>query len=167
MTGYYGYSKSNNAIQAEQNGLRTASNLAKYLSKKYKKYKGCTAKDISDNIHPEEWHHSSSWFNKVNYYDILSLRFAFVRRNIQKSIQKRENAKTVIYKKCVVKWLEWQGTREHPKKVKKEDNNCTVEFYGKSTYKITFCDGNSIVKRKGTNGLFIYRNRNGEREYIS
>ena len=39
MAGYCGYSKSNNAIDAENRGLKTASSLAKYLSKKYRNYR--------------------------------------------------------------------------------------------------------------------------------
>jgi len=155
MSGYYGYSKSNNAITAEDSGLRTASKLAKYLSKNYKKYKYCTAKDISDTMPPEEWHHTSSWYNETNYYNIIDLIKLKIRIDLQKSIQKRLSCNSETYYNCVVSWWDWYGTRKRPKKIEQEEKNCTVIFNGKSTYKIIFKDKKTMIKRKGTKGLLI------------
>ena len=39
---------------------------------------------------------------------------------------------------------------------KKKENNCIVEFNGKNTYRIVFSNKTEMIKRKGTNGLYIY-----------
>ena len=166
MSGYCEYSKSNNAILAEQEGLKTASKLAKYLSKKFKKYRNCSAKDIKKILRPEEWHHTSSWYNETNYYSIIDLGELITRIYLQEQIQKRTNSKPVKYENYIVEWLEWYGNRNRPKKIRRKEYNCTIEFNGKSTYKIIFSDGKSIIKRKETRGLNIYKNKNGRKHYI-
>jgi hypothetical protein len=59
--GYNGYSKSNRAIQAEREGKYPASVLAKKL--------GIKTSAIRMFLCPCEWHHTSKFYNKVNYYD--------------------------------------------------------------------------------------------------
>lgn len=65
MAGYNGYSKSNNAVAAEEEGLFPATIAAKKL--------GVSAAAIKEILHPCEWHHTSSWFNRTNYYNISDL----------------------------------------------------------------------------------------------
>lgn len=36
--------------------------------------KGCTAKDVAAVVPACEWHHSSKFFNRVNYYSVDDLR---------------------------------------------------------------------------------------------
>lgn len=68
MAGYaHDYSKSNNAINAEECGLMTATTIAAHL--RDQGYKGVTAKAIHELVPAEEWHHSSKMYNRVNYYD--------------------------------------------------------------------------------------------------
>ena len=62
MAGYSGHSKSNNAIDAERQGLMTASAAAKALK--------VSAAAVKDVLTPSEWHHTSKCFNKTSYYDI-------------------------------------------------------------------------------------------------
>lgn len=69
MAGYNGYSKSNNAVDAEAEGrypITHAMQIVRALT-------GCTAKaakaallEYGDN---DEWHHSSKKYNRVAYYD--------------------------------------------------------------------------------------------------
>ena len=61
MAGYDGYSKSNNAVNAEMNGYMTLTAFAKLLKVKTAQIKGI--------IEPDEWHHTSKMYNKTNYYD--------------------------------------------------------------------------------------------------
>ena len=61
MAGYCGYSKSNNAIEAERNNKFPASRLAKLLGVKTKALRAVLA--------PCEYHHTSKFFNATNYYD--------------------------------------------------------------------------------------------------
>ena len=61
MAGYDGYSKSNNAFKAEEDGFMTLTNLAKLLK--------CKSNQIKGVLEPDEWHHTSKFYNKTNYYD--------------------------------------------------------------------------------------------------
>ena len=58
---YNGYSKSNRAIQAENEGKFPASVLAKKLKVKTDAIRGL--------MEPCEWHHTSKFYNITNYYD--------------------------------------------------------------------------------------------------
>jgi len=61
MAGYYGYSKSNNAVDAEKSKRFPASVLARKLR--------VTTAAIKSLLDPCEWHHTSGWFNETDYYD--------------------------------------------------------------------------------------------------
>lgn len=63
--GYSGYSKSNNAIEAESEGRYPASVAAKKL--------GVKTGAIKLYIDTDEWHHTSSMYNRTPYYDIRYL----------------------------------------------------------------------------------------------
>ena len=54
--------KSNNAVQAEAMGMRTASSLAKILKKKVQAY------EVEIGFEPVAWHHTSGRFNETNYF---------------------------------------------------------------------------------------------------
>lgn len=72
MAGYDGYSRSNNAIIAEEEGKYPASKFASIV-KKHKKYKGCTASDVSAVLLIDEWHHTSCRYNRTNFYTLTDL----------------------------------------------------------------------------------------------
>jgi hypothetical protein len=63
MAGYYHYSKSNNAVIAERNGIYPATKAAKIYGFK-------SGKDVRSLIISNEWHHSSKRYNTVDYYDV-------------------------------------------------------------------------------------------------
>jgi len=62
MAGYYGYSKSNNAISAEQEGKFPRSKVAKKL--------GIPSAWILENVKTNEYHHTSCKYNTTYYYDL-------------------------------------------------------------------------------------------------
>ncbi len=64
--GYKGYSMSLRAVEAYENGLVTAS-----------KIKGIPTSLIEEFCYPEEWHHTSSHFNKTNFYSEHNCRVIF------------------------------------------------------------------------------------------
>lgn len=68
MAGYNGYSKSNNAVAAEESGLMVASVFAAKLRREHG-VGHCTANDVAECFAPSEWHHTSKYYNRVNYYD--------------------------------------------------------------------------------------------------
>ena len=68
MTGYNGYSKSNNAVAAEAEGRFPLSRAVPIVAKAA----AVTAKVAREAllaIGSHEWHHSSKKFNRVGYYD--------------------------------------------------------------------------------------------------
>ena len=71
MSGYAGYSKSNNALQAESENKFPLSIAVKELAKQA----GITqkrAREIFAKIGHCEWHHSSKMYNRVNYYSVTA-----------------------------------------------------------------------------------------------
>lgn len=69
MAGYHNFSKSNNAIEAEYNGRYVMTKAKRVLSEKI----GITQKDASVLLELYwcgEYHHTSKFYNEVNYYDI-------------------------------------------------------------------------------------------------
>lgn len=68
MAGYSGYSKSNNAVAAEQNGMLPLSRIT-----------GATRwaiKLAGELVGPEEWHHTSKHYNETDYYDVARIMAA-------------------------------------------------------------------------------------------
>lgn len=69
MSGYDGFSKSNNARKAESQGRYPLTVAVRELAK----IAGCTQKEaraILDAVGRIEWHHSSKHYNEVDYYSI-------------------------------------------------------------------------------------------------
>lgn len=98
MAGYSGYSKSNNAVDAEERGLLVASRLAAWVRKAGgRRYRGLTARDIEARLRYAEWHHASCKFNIVNYYDPLSLASACNREALVIAAAHRRNEKPRLY----------------------------------------------------------------------
>lgn len=76
-SGYVGYSKSKRAVQAEEDGKRSLSNIDNEFAEKVsalvgKPIKATTIKkDIkSGDIKTNEWHHTSMYGNKTKYYSV-------------------------------------------------------------------------------------------------
>ena len=67
MAGYDGYSKSNNALEAEKNGSYPLSVATKIISKKA----GITQKEarmLLTKLGSTEWHHTSKNYNRTDFY---------------------------------------------------------------------------------------------------
>lgn len=80
-SGYVGYSKSKRAVNAEDRGLRNKSQIDKEFAKAVNDYllsmnptqKAIKVSDIKKNIDaikPTEWHHTSKYGNRTNYYSV-------------------------------------------------------------------------------------------------
>lgn len=79
MAGYSGYSKSNNAVEAERGGKLPLTRAITRLSH----LAGCTRREARaalEAVGPCEWHHTSKFFNATDYYDVAEalehIRFA-------------------------------------------------------------------------------------------
>lgn len=168
MAGYCGYSKSNNAIYAEENLVFPASILSKKLK--------VTTEAIKSLLSPCEWHHTSSWYNSVDYYDgslLIPLSHneipdfcdeddLFEAAEILLNLRSYRSPKKTgwIDEDCTVEWIEWSGSRRRPKAIEHREEHCKVEFNGRSTHKITTPSGYIFSKREGANGFHVYRIKN-------
>ena len=83
--------KSVRAVQAEEDGLLTATEMAKYLKARFpKSYRGVTAGDINLVVVASEWHHTSKMYNKTNYFSLGAV--CDYRRELQAQIINRKQA---------------------------------------------------------------------------
>ena len=152
IPGYQGYSMSNNAVLAYEEGLLPAS-----------KIKGVPPVLIREFCRYNEWHHTSKRFNKVNFYDPTYVRCVF---GLEESEQFEANPEavealsnyrsnkdnTVVYENCTVEWLEWRGTKSHPRAKKWIEKNRRVDVKGQ-TATVKLQDGSTLKKRLTTNGF--------------
>ena len=161
--GYSGYSKSNNAIEAESENKFPASIAAKKL--------GVSTEAIKNNIRTSEWHHYGSWYNEVYVYDItpyLMLKNGEDMseyydedeineyKSIYKTMKEESKKKNIDEKKykANVEYIEWTGTRQRPKANIKKYDNITVIEKGQF-YTFMLPDGTSIRKKIDSNGTYV------------
>jgi len=158
---YVEYSKSERAIEAERDGLMTATGLAKVLK--------CPVENIRRHLEPAEAHHTSSWYNLTHYYyEPLLVALATgqstddwdedeveeARRQLEVLRQKREKNQ-VHYPHCVVKYLWWEGSRRFRKATEITEPDCDVIDKGNSIIVMTKT-GRVFRKKKDTRGLRVY-----------
>lgn len=141
MAGYCGFSKSNNAVAAEEDGRFPASTLAKRLG-----VKTGAIKALMDSY---EWHHTSSRYNKTDYYDEQEALEMIDALRAWKQPAKDE----ATYSGCKVTWLEWGGTRKHPRACEMTTENATVTIKGEwATFEHR---GRAIRKKITTRGFQV------------
>jgi hypothetical protein len=168
MSGYCGYSMSNNAVAAYEGGKMPASKLAKALK--------VSTTAVRAILSPSEWHHTSSKFNETDFYDgrllislarncmpdfydydddedlfdaaesFIALKEFFAKEKLEAKEQK-------LYGR--IEWLEWSGSWKHPKADE-------YEFTGEVTlrgqfYYFTVPSGRQVKKKIGSNGTHFYK----------
>ena len=134
MAGYHGYSMSNNAVEAYESGEKPISKWTKAeiieaieeaieeaeleLICSFEKLKKTPAKVLKDLcLSYSSWHHTSSHFNRTDFY---SLNFQKIARltddRIESEIKDAEMLKKMNEEeeKWECEFLEWSGTRKHP-----------------------------------------------------
>lgn len=152
MAGYDGYSMSNNARMAYYNGLKPASKISGIPSALIAQF--CTA---------DEWHHTSSKYNRTNFYDVAKVRVVFgidpESEDIEASFSQAaadalaasKAPKTAeVLTGRTVHWIEWVGGFKHAKAVKHIAENCIVEIKG-AFATITTPTGEVFRKKVGAN----------------
>lgn len=134
MAGYYGYSMSNNAVLAYENGEKPLSKWTKTgiiaaikkeleeenltLDFDVDKLKKIPIKKLKDVcLSHSSWHHTSSYYNQTEFYfvdvdRIIKLTEKEINSIIEASSKKEEKISKEIWK-CA--FLEWSGSRKHPK----------------------------------------------------
>lgn len=170
MAGYYGYKMSNNAVEAYECGEMP---LSKWT-------KSAIIKRITEMVNDEEveinftlenlfklpaktlkaelltmvaWHHTSSWYNVTDFYGIddnklESLSDDDIKAFSEKKEEKKEEPKKEMWK-C--SFLEWSGSRNHPKATRREEVGMVKGnwFY--------ICNGNKKKKTTANGFEFIER----------
>lgn len=148
MSGYNGFSKSNNAIEAESFGKYPATKAAPML--------GVPVGFLKDHGPSNEWHHTSKHFNCTPYYDLEDCQEWLAAPETQAELAEwkaKRKAQPVTYKNVTVEWLDWGGTRAHPKATKRKVDGCTVLDKHRKMVTVTFPDGSTMRKGKQTNGF--------------
>lgn len=166
-SGYSGYSMSNRAVEAYADGEMPLSKWSKQLiidevveydhftKENLKKY---TKKVLTKYfLERSSWHHTSSYCNETDFYSINSNRaekgsiddLEELKECYKKEAKKVEKLEV---KKAKVKYLEWSGSRLHPKATEVEDYAVII---GNWAY---FTNGNK--KSLSSNGFKIIETYN-------
>lgn len=176
MAGYSGYSKSNNAIAAENDGRFNATQLAKRLK--------VSSAAIKALLTPSEWHHTSSYYNRTDYYnepillsivdnpdlsdeelvELLSeyhnginygpdIHDIVMGRKTLQDLRNYKKGKTEEKVIADVEWLEWSGTRQRPKATQRKAENVPVTIKGAFAIIHTF--SGDIKKKMDARGFRI------------
>lgn len=154
MAGYYGFSKSNNAVAAEARGRHPATATARLLGVPvaWVKLQRTT-----------EWHHTSSWYNSTDHYDLETLAEHLATEEgqeqlaqVKAEIASRKKAPETVIEGAVVKWLEWSGTRAHPIAKERREENVTITDAGGKFVTVVLQNGTTFKKGKRTNGFRVF-----------
>lgn len=103
MAGYAGFSKSNNAVEAENSGRFPASVLAKKLK--------VNVEAIKALLYPSEWHHTAKFYNRTDYYDIEDALEIIEELKAFKPVVKGER----VVENGKIDYIIWSGSRNHPR----------------------------------------------------
>lgn len=135
--GYNGYSMSNNAVNAYENGEMpyskwTKTEIIDAAVKKFelsddeiktlKSYKAAVLKE--GLLVKTSWHHTSEYYNRTDFYSLgEGINFDFLNEIAEEMKAKKKEKE---YKKAYIKYVEWAGSRRHPKAIDKE-SNCIID----------------------------------------
>ena len=167
MAGYREFSKSNNAVDAEANGRYPASRIAKIL--------GIPVEFVVKHApHGGEWHHSSKFYNVVDYYDLQQVKdwlagagdyavegneptgndlLAEWRLNRKELASKSSK----VWPDIKVRFLVWGGTRNRPVASTETIDHARVELKpGQKMVTITPPAGTSFKKSVQTRGFEVW-----------
>lgn len=169
MAGYNGYSMSNNAVDAYENGEMPFSKWTKVaLLEKYKELceeesikcydlSKVNAKVLKDALlRCSSWHHTSSMFNQTDFYSISSMACSNLTDEVvaklvdEKPIKEEKNSSI---EKWEVEYLVWGGSKKHPKATEYREvveydtsKNSVITSNGK---KMTNANGFIFLKKVG------------------
>ena len=176
-SGYTGYSMSNRACEAYNNGEKPYSKWSKSdIISEIEEYaknndilftmsvlKKAPKQAIIDLVlRRSSWHHTSSFCNATDFYSIdfdivdmltddMITKAAGEYKNVKKTVKKYD----IIKYKGNIAYLEWGGTRKHPTASKHTLNDVYIEEKG-CFYIVTDENGNQLLKKKiGSNGTYV------------
>lgn len=164
--GYIGSSMSVNMAEAQARNELPATKAAKAL--------GVSSKAIKEILSPEAWHHSGSFYNKVNVYNInpyLDLKagkepnpddyddeeIAEIKENWKKLQEYKAPTSSEKEYYGNASWVEFSGTGRNKKADEKKYENVLIKEKG-DFYIITLPDGTEVRKKKGGNYINVESN---------
>lgn len=169
-SGYTGYSMSKRATEAYENGEKPCSKWTKKeilirikdideeKAQAFSKIKLSVLKDAV--LRYSSWHHTSSMCNRTDFYEVSAEVIEEMTINDILALSKKEEEKveapTAKYKGSI-KYLEWTGTRKHPKATEHKLEDVWIEEKG-CFYLVSDDDGKLLIKKKiGSNGTYVIR----------
>lgn len=170
MAGYrQDYSMSNNAFYAYQDGEMPLSKwtkeailaaikaiaIAENIDVDFDGLKKLSKSQLTRCLECTSWHHTSSFYNKTSFYSVNIDRL----EDCFKPIEKPEKSKKFEGKKKLgtICYLEWSGTRKHPKATECCEENIYIETKGcfYFCYKNETDEKPFLKKKIGSNGTKI------------
>jgi hypothetical protein len=144
-------SKSYNAIEAEKSGRFPATTWVTRFRRKGL-FSGITVQIIKDVVQSSEWHHTSKFANATTYYSIENIYES--RQELREAIRQKKETKHIklAWTKCSVRYLDWGGTRKHPKSIEVFLTDCLVIQTTPKTVQI-FTSKSNFSKRIDSNGF--------------
>ena len=174
-SGYMGYSMSNRAAAAYMDGEKPRSNwtkaeiisaVEKYASENEVHFSVSMLKKLkvekmrSVLLYRSSWHHTSSYCNRTEFYSIDidrldNLTDGEISSAIESDKKKEQKQQTKRYL-ADVHYLEWYGTRKHPKAEEHRLEGVEVEEVG-CFYYIYRNDMLVLKKKIGSTGTYVYK----------
>ncbi len=150
--GYIRYSMSERAAEAYASGRVPAS-----------KVPGVPTELVRRFVWPTEWHHTSVRYRETDFFDPAEVRAIFGLEEYPHydpdpeavaalAAHRERTATAEVHENCHVEWLEWSGTRSHPRAETCVAEGATVAIKGQ-TATITLASGAHVKKRLATNGF--------------
>lgn len=162
MAGYKNFSMSNNAAAAYADGLKPKTKFIKddFLSVCYELkdsekaavIEKASIKELRNNLLSySEWHHTGSYYNKTNFYIINDSLIEDLTADELKELLKPEQQEEEKPQHVRFIYLEWSGTRKHPKATERTADGVRLGNW------ITYADSDGRQRKKNvfSNGVKI------------
>lgn len=182
MAGYHGYSMSNNAVRAYDMGRKPKSKWTKtalleyakeYLTDeedpllidKMKWLRSCRVDDLQrELLQYKEWHHSSSFYNMVDFYGVNE---TILDELTEELVNSWHTEKPVVVlkerRKGNMEYLEWTGPLTRRKAITKRLRDVYIEEKGAFYYVYSEAGEFLLKKKRTTKGVYVsYAKDNAE-----
>ncbi len=187
-SGYVGYSKSKRAVDAENRGLRSVANMDREFAERVReivseesgkeaKMTLAEIKRIAKGIQGDEWHHTSKYGNRTQYYSAERIADEFLGRDEYKSEEQKtaereaeeRERKAAEQRKARDKRVRDALITDRDVKTKVEDRGWKHEytddaFTSSNGYQIVVNKGSFDEKRTFRNTQFLNNGKVGKRE---
>ena len=179
MSGYIGCKMSKNAAKAYCRGKKPISKWTKkdilstisaYLeedpqkSQKLTLFGKCRLKILKDRVLcTTEWHHTGGYYNMTDFYEVdeYKVLYTSLQELTSWAEEQVEELKSSGFRRGTIDYLEWYGTRAHPKARDRRLEDVFIEERGSFYYVYDPRHSNKLILKKkiGSNGTFVsYRN---------